>query len=88
MSNFVFVLDTDKRPLDPVHPGTARHLLNTGKAAVFRRFPFTIILKEAGPNVLVQDLELKLDPGPKMTGIVIKQGNKVLFGAELQLRGQ
>lgn len=88
MSNFVFVLDTDKRPLDPVHPGTARHLLNTGKAAVFRRFPFTIILKEAGPNVLVQDLELKLDPGSKMTGIVIKQGNKVLFGAELQLRGQ
>jgi 5-methylcytosine-specific restriction endonuclease McrA len=88
VSNFVFVLDTHKRPLDPVHPGTARHLLNTGKAAVFRRYPFTIILKEACPDVPVQDLKLKLDPGSKVTGIAIKQGNKVIFGAELQHRGQ
>lgn len=87
MSNFVFVLDTHKRPLDPVHPGTARHLLNAGKAAVFRKYPFTIILKEARPDAPVQDLELKLDPGSKVTGIAIKQGNKVIFGAELQHRG-
>jgi len=88
MSNFVFVLDTNKRPLDPVHPGAARHLLNAGKAAVFRKYPFTIILKEACPDVPVQDLELKLDPGSKVTGIAIKQGNKLIFGAELQHRGQ
>lgn len=88
MSNYVFVLDTHKRPLDPVHPGTARHLLNAGKAAVFRRYPFTIILKEACPDVPVQGLELTLDPGSKVTGIAIKQGNKVIFGAELQHRGQ
>lgn len=88
MSNFVFVLDTNKRPLDPVHPGTARRLLNNKKAAVFRRYPFTIILKEACPDVTVQDLELSIDPGSKVTGIAIKQGNKVIFGAELQHRGQ
>nr|UZQ22103.1 HEARO endonuclease [uncultured bacterium] len=88
MSNFVFVLDTDKRSLDPIHPGTARHLLNQGKAAVLRRYPFTIILKEARPDIPVQDLELKIDPGSKVTGIAIKQGNKVIFGAELQHRGQ
>jgi RRXRR protein len=88
MSNFVFVLDTNKRPLDPVHPGTARHLLNSGEAAVLRRFPFTIILKEARPEATVQDLELKLDPGSKITGIAIKQGNKIIFGAGLQHRGQ
>lgn len=88
MSNFVFVLDTNKRPLYPVHPGTARHLLNQGKASLFRRYPFTIILKEACPDAPVQDLELKLDPGSKTTGIAIKQGNKVIFGAELQHRGQ
>ncbi|MGB8687872.1 MAG: RRXRR domain-containing protein [Microcoleus sp.] len=46
MSNFAFVLDTNKRPLDPVPPAKARLLLNQGKAAVFRRYPFTIILKE------------------------------------------
>ena len=39
----VFVLDTMERPLDPVHPGRARMLLKQGKAAVFRRYPFTII---------------------------------------------
>ena len=88
MSNFVFVLDTDKRPLDPVHAGTARHLLNAGKAAVFRRFPFTLILKEACPDTPGQPLELKIDPGSKTTGIAIKQGDKVIFGAELQHRGQ
>ncbi|MBE9012548.1 HNH endonuclease [Pseudanabaenaceae cyanobacterium LEGE 13415] len=87
MSNFVFVLDTHKRPLNPIHPCVARQLLNTGKAAVFRRYPFTIILKEARPDAPVQDLELKLDPGSKVTGIAIKQGNRILFGAELQHRG-
>lgn len=88
MSNCVFVLDTHKRPLDPVHPGTARQLLNQRKAAVFRRYPFTIILKEACPDVPMQDLELKLDPGSKVTGIAIKQGDRVLFGTQLQHRGQ
>ena len=88
MSNFVFVLDTDKRPLDPVHPGEARQLLNQGKAAVFRRYPFTLIRKESCADAPVQDLELKLDPGSKTTGIAIKQGNKIIFGAELQHRGQ
>ncbi|QIZ72202.1 hypothetical protein HCG48_17820 [Oxynema aestuarii AP17] len=88
MSNLVLVIDTNKRPLDPVHPGTARHLLNTGKAAVFRRYPFTIILKQAHPDAPVQDLELKLDPGSKTTGIAINQGNPIICGAELPHRGQ
>ncbi|NWH05584.1 RRXRR domain-containing protein [Desulfobacter latus] len=42
----VFVLDTNKKPQNPVHPAKARLLLTEGKAAVFRQFPFTIILKE------------------------------------------
>jgi 5-methylcytosine-specific restriction endonuclease McrA len=88
MSNFVFVLDTDKRPLNPVHPAQARCLLNQGKAAVFRRYPFTLVLKQSCPDIPTQDLELKLDPGSKVTGIAVKQGDKVLFGAELQHRGQ
>lgn len=43
----VFLLDTEKRPLDPVHPAQARQLLRNGKASVFTHFPFTIILKES-----------------------------------------
>ncbi len=88
MSNFVLVLDTTKRPLDPIHPGLARQLLTQRKAAVYRRYPFCIILKEVSPNAPVQPLELKLDPGSKVTGIALKQGHKVIFGAELHHRGQ
>ena len=47
MSNHVFVLDTNKTPLNPCTPGMARSLLKAGKAAVFRQYPFTIILKKA-----------------------------------------
>ncbi len=44
--SFVFVVDTNKKPLNPVHPGEARYLLSVGKAAVLKRYPFTIILKK------------------------------------------
>ncbi|AHJ27329.1 HNH endonuclease [Nodularia spumigena CCY9414] len=59
MSNFVLVLDTNKKPLTPIHPGDARFLLNQQKAAVFRRFPFTIILKEPKSEVPTQPIEIK-----------------------------
>jgi len=62
-------------------------LLKAGKASVFRRFPFTIILNKE-VNASPESLEIKLDPGSKTTGIAIKQGNKIIFGAELQHRGQ
>ena len=41
----IFVIDTNKQPLQPCHPARARQLLKKGKAAVYRRYPFTIILK-------------------------------------------
>ena len=41
MQNYTFVLDTNKRPLDPLHPAMARKLLSNGEAAVFRRYSFT-----------------------------------------------
>ena len=41
----VAVLDTEKKVLAPCHPAAARRLLKEGKAAVFKRYPFTIILK-------------------------------------------
>jgi 5-methylcytosine-specific restriction endonuclease McrA len=87
MSNFVFVLDSYKRPLNPIRPGMARKLLTTGKAAVFKRYPFTIILKVeiTAPQ---EPITLKLDPGSKATGIALVQGKDVIFGAELAHRGQ
>ncbi len=87
MSNFVFVLDTEKRQLNPVQPGQARRLLKTEKAAVFRKYPFTIILKVA-VTATPESITLKIDPGSKTTGIALVQGGKVIFGAELTHRGQ
>jgi len=86
MSNLVFVLDTNRRPVNPCKPGVARSLLNAGKAAVFRQYPFTIILKKA-VDAPVEPCTLKIDPGSKTTGFAILQGNAVIFAAELTHRG-
>src|SRR5436305_7127453 len=85
----VFVLDTNKQPLNPVHPGRARLLLTQGKAAVWRRYPFTIILKKVVDEPEVTPLRVKLDPGSKTTGIAIvdDESGEVVFAAELQHRG-
>ena len=87
MSNYVFVIDTSKKPCNPIHPGAARHLLKSGKAAVFRRFPFTLILKTESTEP-VREIQVKIDPGSKTTGIALTQGSYVIWGAELSHRGR
>jgi 5-methylcytosine-specific restriction endonuclease McrA len=85
----VFVLDTQKRPLDPVHPGYARLLLKQSRATVYRRYPFTIILKVGVEQPVLQPLRLKLDPGSKTTGIAVINDvtGEVVWVAELTHRG-
>ena len=65
-------------------------MLRRGKAAVFRRYPFTIILKEALPAPQVQGLQLKIDPGSKMAGLAIVNdlSGEVMWAAELSHRGE
>src|SRR3954451_13430849 len=67
----VFVLDTHKQPLNPVHPGRARLLLSSGKAAVLKRYPFTIILKTVVEHPVFEPLRVKIDPGSKTTGLAL-----------------
>jgi 5-methylcytosine-specific restriction endonuclease McrA len=68
----------------------ARKLLSSGKAAVFRRVPFVIILKEAVERVETPELRLKVDPGSKTTGIAVvnQTSGQVAFALELTHRGQ
>ncbi|MTJ15213.1 HNH endonuclease [Anabaena sp. UHCC 0187] len=87
MSNYALVLDTNKQPLSPCHPSVARKLLDSEKAAVFRRYPFTIILNKSCSDIVNQAIELKIDPGSKTTGIALIQGKKIIFGGELSHRG-
>jgi hypothetical protein len=89
MSN-VFVLDTNKQALNPVHPGRARLLLKQGKAAVYRRFPFTVILKRVVEQPVLYPLRVKIDPGSQTTGfaVVNDASGAVVWAAELTHRGE
>jgi len=85
----VFVVDTNKQALNPVHPGYARILLSTGKAAVHKRYPFTIRLKAGVEQPQVEPLRLKIDPGSRITGLALvnDQSGEVVWAAELAHRG-
>src|SRR5438045_2093352 len=92
MQNSVFVIDANKQPLSPCRPSVARKLLRDGKAAVWKLYSFTIILKRAVEAVSVPPITLKVDPGSKTTGMALVQQNasgeqKVIFAAELTHRG-
>lgn len=86
----VFVVDTNKQPLNPVHPGRARLLLKQGKAAVFRRYPFTIRLSRAVEHPMLSPLRIKVDPGSKTTGLALVNdaSGDVVWAAELTHRGE
>ncbi|MGK7895701.1 MAG: RNA-guided endonuclease IscB [Xenococcus sp. (in: cyanobacteria)] len=88
MNNYVFIIETNFQPLKPTTPKRARELMKKGKAAVFRRYPFTLILKqEYQPTVAY--LELRVDPGSKYTGFaLVNPKNEVVWGMELEHRGQ
>ncbi len=84
----VFVSDTDGKPLNPCRPSRARQLLKQGKAAVFRHFPFTIILKHK-VDKNPEPLRVKIDPGSKKTGIAVVNDDTgdIVFACEIEHRG-
>jgi 5-methylcytosine-specific restriction endonuclease McrA len=85
-----FVLDTNRNPLMPCHPARARKLLAKGRASVFRKQPFTIIIHDRVDGIR-QDLELREDPGSKTTGFALclhgHRGWRCVHGAEVHHRG-
>lgn len=97
----VFVIDTNKHPLNMCHPAKARKLLKDGKAAVWRKAPFTIILKkevkytsvventqtpDASESHVSEGYCLKIDYGSRYTGLAILKGNKVCWLGQLEHR--
>src|SRR5690554_6599122 len=86
----VFVLSKDLKPMMPCHPARARQLLKSGRAKVHKRYPFTIIVLDR-EEFETQEVEVKLDPGSKTTGIAVvgkfERGNEVLWAANLTHRG-
>jgi RRXRR protein len=88
MSNFVFLIDANKTPMNPIHPAHARELLNAGKAAVLRRYPFVLIMNRVVEKIVTYPITLKIDPGSKFTGIaLVNNRDEVVWGMELLHRG-
>jgi 5-methylcytosine-specific restriction endonuclease McrA len=87
--SYVFVIDANRKPLNPVQAGYARLLLTRKKAAAFRRYPFTIILKDAPEQKEGHPLRLKIDPGSQTTGLALVNDatGQVIFALELSHRG-
>jgi 5-methylcytosine-specific restriction endonuclease McrA len=86
----VLVVDQERAPLAPVHPGRARLLLTSGRAAVLRRYPFTLILKAVVSAARLAPLRLKIDPGAKTTGLAVVHDatGQVVWAGELAHRGE
>ncbi len=86
----ILVVDQERRPLMPTTPGRARILLKSRKAAILRRFPLVLMLKDTLPNAVVEPLRVKLDPGSKTSGIAVvnERTSEVLWAAELTHRSQ
>lgn len=75
--------------MNPIHPAHARKLMESGKAAVFRRYPFTLIMNRVVENIVTYPLTLKIDPGSKVTRIsLVNNRDEVIWGMELEHRGQ
>lgn len=83
----VFVVDAEMKPMMPCRPAKARMLLDKSKAAVLKRFPFTIVLKHAVSDVYRRPIRLKIDPGSRFTGLAILDDNRVVWAAEIKHRG-
>jgi 5-methylcytosine-specific restriction endonuclease McrA len=88
--SMVLVVDHKREPCAPVQPGRARHLLTRGRAAVYRRYPFALILREGDQREEPAPLRLKIDPGSKTTGLALLNDatGQVVWAAELTQRGQ
>jgi len=87
----VFVLDKHRQPLMPCCSARARELLRKGKAVVFRRYPFTLLLTEREAGDL-QPVAFKVDPGSQQSGIALvadfQRGKSMLWAGVVEHRGQ
>lgn len=74
----VFVLDRSGRPLMPCTEKRARLLLDRGRARIHRQVPFVIRLTDRKvADCAFQELQIKLDPGSKTTGIALVRPQEV-----------
>ena len=82
---YVYVLNKDGIPMMPCKPAKARHLIQSKKAKVVRRKPFTIQLLWNCENN-IQDINLDVDSGYSHIGLSSKTEKKEIFSVDVSLR--
>ncbi|MBN2015993.1 HNH endonuclease [Candidatus Dojkabacteria bacterium] len=81
----VYVINKNGNPLMPCKPAKARHLLETNKAVVVKRTPFTIQLTwDCEDNR--QPVTLGVDSGYENIGLSVTTDKEEVFSAEVKLR--
>ena len=82
----VYVLHMDGSPLMPTRRcGKVRRLLDSGRAVVVRRCPFTVRLLYPSGTV-TQPVDLGVDAGSKTVGLSACTEEKELYAGEVMLR--
>ena len=82
----VYVLHMDGSPLMPTRRcGKVRRLLDSGRAVVVRRCPFTVRLLYPSGTV-TQPVDLGVDAGSKTVGLSACSGKRELYAGEVMLR--
>lgn len=82
----IFVLNENKKPLNPTTNAKTRWLLSNGYATIHKLQPFTIRLNKQVKNPNLKKYVLKIDLGSKTTGLSINCGSEVVFLANLEHR--
>ena len=92
MTNYIFVLDADGKPLSPTKETKAWYMIRKGKARLVSKYPMVIQLNRAIPTdgICKDEVRLGIDDGGLHTGIAIVQKcqtkNKVLFKGTIEQR--
>ncbi|MCH4169837.1 MAG: RNA-guided endonuclease IscB [Lactobacillus sp.] len=85
MQNRVFVINRQGEPLMPCKQQKCRKLLQSGKAKVVKKEPFTIQLL-FGSAGYKQPVSIGVDSGQHHIGLAVTSQDKVLFQGEVSLR--
>ena len=84
----VLVVDKRKRPCNTISAAYARILLFSKQAVIYKRFPFTIRLRNDNAVLKDRSYIVKLDPGSRTTGVAITDDkDSVVMLAEIEHRG-
>ena len=84
---YVYVISKDGQPLMPTARfGKVRRLLESKKAKVVKRCPFTIKLLYEPETHIVQETVLGVDTGSKNIGVAAVSGRRVLYQSQVRLR--